>query len=147
MIKTGDYLRGQGDGAGIWEDEDERRFYENLVDLKGRVPAILLEDAKKTKGESNEEDPSGKQDGSDSADKKPSSEADDRSTAIANRTVGAQVDAILLRLTDLQGKDSGRPSGTRLLLRQFESLTQPIDQKHPGSPERTHRLAACSIRV
>ena len=105
IIKTGDYLRGQGDGAGIWEDEDERRFYENLVDLKGRVPAILLEDAKKTKGESSEEDPSGKQDGSDSTDKK-ASEADDRSTAIANRTVGAQVDAILLRLTDLQSKEA-----------------------------------------
>ena len=105
MIKTGDYLRGQGDGAGIWEDEDERRFYENLIDLKGRVPAILLEDAKKTKGESNEDDSLSKPDGPDGADKKPSSEADDRSTAIANRTVGAQVDAILLRLTDLQGKD------------------------------------------
>ncbi|RMZ76300.1 hypothetical protein DV737_g4900, partial [Chaetothyriales sp. CBS 132003] len=63
IVKTGDYLRGQGDGAGIWEDEEERRFYENVVDLKGR------------------------------------------STAIANRTVGAQVDAILLRLPDLQNKD------------------------------------------
>ncbi len=47
IVKTGEYLRGHGDGAGIWEDEEERRFYENLVDLKGKVPGILLEDAKK----------------------------------------------------------------------------------------------------
>ena len=49
LVKTGEYLRGQGDGAGIWEDDDERRFYENLVDLKDRVPGILLEDKKKNK--------------------------------------------------------------------------------------------------
>ena len=42
MIKTSDYLKGQGDGAGIWEDEEERRFYENLVDLKGRVTCHSL---------------------------------------------------------------------------------------------------------
>ena len=47
LVNAGEYLRGQGDGAGIWEDEDERRFYENLIDLKGRVPAILLEEGKK----------------------------------------------------------------------------------------------------
>jgi len=45
LIKAGEYLRGQSDGAGIWEDEEERRFYENLIDLKDRVPGILLEEA------------------------------------------------------------------------------------------------------
>ncbi|KAH0069895.1 ARM repeat-containing protein, partial [Aureobasidium melanogenum] len=49
LVKTGEYLRGQGEGAGIWEDEEERRFYENLIDLKDRVPGILLEDGKKKK--------------------------------------------------------------------------------------------------
>ena len=106
MIKTGEYLRGQGDGVGIWEDEDERRFYENLVDLKGRVPAILLEDFKKGKGESNDDDPPTKSEGTEGHEKKPPTDADDRSTAIANKTVGAQVDAILLRLTDLQSKEA-----------------------------------------
>ncbi|XP_041934443.1 regulator of nonsense transcripts 2 isoform X4 [Alosa sapidissima] len=30
--------------GGIWEDEDARNFYENLVDLKAFVPAILFKD-------------------------------------------------------------------------------------------------------
>jgi regulator of nonsense transcripts 2 len=102
MVKTVEFLRGQGEGAGIWEDEEERRFYENLVDLKGKVPAILLEDAKKGKGDSNEDDPS--KDGGET-EKKASTETDDKSVAIANKTVGAQVDAILLRLPDLQSKE------------------------------------------
>ena len=50
LVNTDDYLRSQGEGAGIWEDEDERRFYENIVDLKERVPGILLEDGKKKTG-------------------------------------------------------------------------------------------------
>lgn len=108
MIKTGDYLRGSGDGAGIWEDEDERRFYENLVDLKGRVPAILLEDSKKTKSDGSEGSllkSESATDVTDPAIKKAAADAEDQSTAIANRTVGAQVDAILLRLPDIQTKD------------------------------------------
>ncbi|ETI20095.1 hypothetical protein G647_08129 [Cladophialophora carrionii CBS 160.54] len=99
MIKTGDYLKGSGEGAGIWEDEDERRFYENLVDLKGRVPSILLDDSKK-KAETEEASTAT----TDSTTGKPS-ETDDHSTAIANKTVGAQVDAILLRLPELQTKE------------------------------------------
>ncbi|EXJ54821.1 hypothetical protein A1O7_10162 [Cladophialophora yegresii CBS 114405] len=99
MIKTGDYLKGSGEGAGIWEDEDERRFYENLVDLKGRVPSILLDDSKK-KAET-EEAPTVT---TDSKTGKPS-ETEDQSTAIANKTVGAQVDAILIRLPELQTKE------------------------------------------
>jgi regulator of nonsense transcripts 2 len=119
LVKTSEYLRGQGEGAGIWEDEEERRFYENLVDLKGKVPAVLLEDGKKKKTES-EEAAKKKTDGevaadsgaekpetspSRSAGEKPSAEADDQSTAIASRTVGAQVDALLSKLHDLQTKD------------------------------------------
>ncbi|XP_028669619.1 LOW QUALITY PROTEIN: regulator of nonsense transcripts 2 [Erpetoichthys calabaricus] len=30
--------------GGIWEDEDARNFYENLIDLKAFVPAILFKD-------------------------------------------------------------------------------------------------------
>jgi regulator of nonsense transcripts 2 len=109
LIKTGEYLRGQGEGAGIWEDEDERRFYENLVDLKGKVPGMLLEDAKKKKADT--DDQVGKR--TDTADNAveadsnttKSSEADDQSTTIANKTVGAQVDALLARLPDLTNKD------------------------------------------
>jgi regulator of nonsense transcripts 2 len=108
LIKTGDYLKGQGDGPGIWEDEDERRFYENLVDLKDRVPGILLEEGKKKRPDNEEH--VGKR-----TDVKPATEEphpdtkatdhDDESTAIANKSVGAQVDALLARLPDLLTKD------------------------------------------
>lgn len=113
LVKTGDYLRGQGDGPGIWEDEDERRFYENLIDLKDRVPGILLEEPKKKKaddeqvGKKVETKPEGEgKDKTAPATDQKSNEADDQSTAIANKSVGAQVDAILARLPELNTKDS-----------------------------------------
>ncbi|KAL1964419.1 hypothetical protein VTN77DRAFT_6977 [Rasamsonia byssochlamydoides] len=116
LVKTAEYLRGQGEGPGIWEDEEERRFYENLVDLKGKVPAVLLEDGKKKKGDSDEQakakadkeaapDTSGdKPDEAPGTESKPS-ETDDQSTAVVNKTIGAQVDALLVRLPELQNKD------------------------------------------
>lgn len=120
LVKTGEYLRGQAEGAGIWDDEDERRFYENLIDLKDRVPAILLEDGKKKKTDGDEQvgrrndgavtDPDAKDDAKENQDKvipsdtKPT-ESDDQSTAIANKTVGAQVDALLARFPELQNKE------------------------------------------
>lgn len=110
LIKTGEYLRGQGDGAGIWEDEEERRFYENLVDLKGKVPGMFLEDSKKKKvdtddqvGKRNDVVETNDSEADQTAGK--SSEAEDQSTIIANKTVGAQVDALLARLPDLTNKD------------------------------------------
>ncbi|KAH6687961.1 MIF4G domain-containing protein [Plectosphaerella plurivora] len=103
LVKAGDYLRGLGDGAGIWEDEEERRFYENLVDLKGKVPGILLEDGKKKKSENEEQ--VGKRNDGDDAPKPAADPAEDQSTAIANKTIGAQVDAILARLPDLTTKE------------------------------------------
>ncbi|PSN70596.1 ARM repeat-containing protein [Corynespora cassiicola Philippines] len=114
LVKAGDYLRGQGDGPGIWEDEEERRFYENLIDLKDRVPGILLEEPKKKKTDNDEQvgkkveakpDPAEKDKAEPLAEAK-AADADDQSTAIANKSVGAQVDAILARLPELSGKDS-----------------------------------------
>ncbi|KAJ5417451.1 uncharacterized protein N7487_001001 [Penicillium crustosum] len=108
LVKTTDYLRGQGEGAGIWEDEEERRFYENLVDLKGKVPAVLLEDGKKKKSEGEEsgkKKPDGETADSETLDEKSAAEADDQSTAIASKTVGAQVDSLLAKLPELQTKD------------------------------------------
>ena len=112
LVKTGEYLRGQVDGAGIWEDDDERRFYENLVDLQDRVPGILLEDAKKKKSDGDEQVGKRTEPTTPSADVKDtlgkahtSSAMDDQSIAIANKTVGAQVDALLARLPELQSKD------------------------------------------
>ena len=109
LVKTGEYLRGQADGAGIWEDDEERRFYENLIDLQDRVPGILLEDGKKKKQEGEEQ--VGKRvetngEAKDVVEKASSTTvSDDQSTAIANKTVGAQVDAILARLPELQSKE------------------------------------------
>ncbi|XP_073657647.1 regulator of nonsense transcripts 2 isoform X4 [Tursiops truncatus] len=44
--------------GGIWEDEDARNFYENLIDLKAFVPAILFKDNEKScqSKESNKDD-------------------------------------------------------------------------------------------
>ena len=109
LVKTGEYLRGQADGAGIWEDDEERRFYENLIDLQDRVPGILLEDGKKKKQEGDEQ--VGKRvetngEAKDVVEKASSTTvSDDQSTTIANKTVGAQVDAILARLPELQSKE------------------------------------------
>jgi regulator of nonsense transcripts 2 len=112
LVKTGEYLRGQSDGPGIWEDEDERRFYENLIDLKDRVPGILLEDVKKKKPDGDEQvgkKIEAKPETADAADvsaELKASEADDQSTAIANKSVGTQVDAVLARLPELNTKDA-----------------------------------------
>ncbi|KAI8941824.1 hypothetical protein NX059_003024 [Plenodomus lindquistii] len=114
LIKAGEYLRGQGDGAGIWEDEDERRFYENLIDLKDRVPGILLEEAKKKKVDGDDQvgkkiEPktdSNDKDIAEAAAETKTSDADDQSMAIANKSVGAQVDALLARLPELSTKDA-----------------------------------------
>jgi regulator of nonsense transcripts 2 len=109
LVKTGDYLKGQGDGPGIWEDEDERRFYENLIDIKDRVPGILLEDGKKKKQDADE--PVGKRPpeptkapGEGRVEAK-ADDHEDQNTAIANKSVGAQVDGLLARLPDLHSKD------------------------------------------
>lgn len=111
LVKTGEYLRGQYDGAGIWEDDEERRFYENLVDLKDRVPGILLEDGKKKKTDSDEQvgkkvedKPAEDKQTSATADAK-ANDNDELSTMIANKTIGAQVDALLAQLTELSNRD------------------------------------------
>jgi regulator of nonsense transcripts 2 len=106
IVKAGEYLRGQGDGSGIWEDEDERRFYENLVDLRGKVPNILLEEVKKKKAD---DDQVGKKiDPAEAVEtpKATDTSTNDQSVAIANKTIGAQVDALLSRLPDLTTKDA-----------------------------------------
>ncbi|KAF3039935.1 hypothetical protein E8E12_008264 [Didymella heteroderae] len=110
LIKAGEYLRGRSDGPGIWEDEDERRFYENLIDLKDRVPGILLEDAKKKNVDTNEQVGKRIETKTETAEKEAEAvkvaDADDQSTAIANKSVGTQVDAVLARLPELNTKDA-----------------------------------------
>jgi regulator of nonsense transcripts 2 len=113
LIKTGEYLRGQAEGAGIWEDEEERRFYENLIDLQDRVPGILLADPKKKKVDGDEpvgkrvETASSTTDANALPEKVPASvSSDDQSMVIVNKTIGAQVDALLARLPELHNKEA-----------------------------------------
>ncbi|KJZ78097.1 hypothetical protein HIM_02734 [Hirsutella minnesotensis 3608] len=106
LVKTSDYLRSMGDGPGIWADEDERRFYENLVDLKGKVPPILLEDGRKKKADTDEQVGKKIEPGMEAPEAAKAAEAaDEQSMAIANKTIGAQVDALLARLPELTHKD------------------------------------------
>ncbi|KAI5779263.1 MIF4G domain-containing protein [Geopyxis carbonaria] len=114
--------RGEEGKSGIWEDEDQRKFYEDLIDLKVRVPAILLEDGKRKRKDG---DPRNEDEAKVTADTKKNEpeeitpnetvaetqiddekkEAEDASTTIVNKTIGAQVDALLLRLPDLNNRD------------------------------------------
>jgi regulator of nonsense transcripts 2 len=116
LVKTDDFLRTSSDGAGIWEDEDERRFYENIVDLKDRVPGILLEESKKKKADDEQvgrriDEPAPVKSIEGAVQGEPAAlnygpDSTDLSTAIANRTVGAQVDAILARLPSVSSKEA-----------------------------------------
>lgn len=45
--------------GGIWEDEDARNFYENMVDLKAFVPAILFKDNEKSSQSKDKEETRG----------------------------------------------------------------------------------------
>ncbi len=89
-----------------------------MIDLKDRVPGILLEEPKKKKVDTDEQvgkkiepkaDPSEK-DAEAIAEAKAAeiktAEAEDQSMAIANKSVGAQVDALLARLPELSTKDA-----------------------------------------
>ncbi|CAL9682710.1 unnamed protein product [Knipowitschia caucasica] len=53
--------------GGIWEDEDARNFYENLVDLKAFVPAILFKDNEKTNQAKDKDDIKDGREGKDAA--------------------------------------------------------------------------------
>lgn len=116
--------RGEEGRAGIWEDEDQKKFYEDLIDLKIRVPAVLLEDGKKKKGTDGnhpEEDKSsavGKKITEDDSNHDTANttnedgkevdnpeKPEDTSTTIQNKTIGAQVDALLIRLPELTNRD------------------------------------------
>ena len=110
--------RGEEGRAGIWEDEDQKRFYEDLVDLKNRVPGILLEDGKKKKTTEGVDDKLGRvpstingeaarsEGGSGSiAAETFEDKAEDSSTLIENKSIGAQVDALLIRLPELTNRD------------------------------------------
>jgi regulator of nonsense transcripts 2 len=137
---TGDsMIRGIGTGpqgksteefipGGIWEDEEARRFYEDIIDLKDRVPPTLLEDATKsanpierpTSPESNratspefvrdtdEQSVDGDSISDTSSEHSTAPEEKstlDTNTTITNKGVGQKVDLLLMRMPESSNRD------------------------------------------
>ena len=116
--------------GGIWDDEEARRFYEDIIDLKDRVPPTLLEDAGKGApsvaaaekpssrpaspelARDTEKDDTGSIDGdsdsdassehSTAAEEKPTV---DINTSITNKGVGQKVDLLLMRMWESNNRD------------------------------------------
>ncbi|PKS08864.1 hypothetical protein jhhlp_003475 [Lomentospora prolificans] len=147
LVKAGEYLRSLGDGAGIWYDEDERRFYENLVDLKGKVPAILLEDGRKRRPDPDESlnkkadqfEPTGPM--------KAGESMDELSMSIGNRTIGAQVDALLSRLPDLTSKDLVDQSAIDFCFLNSKASRNRLVKALTEVPKGRNDLLACWSRL
>jgi regulator of nonsense transcripts 2 len=103
--------------GGLWEDEEAKRFYEDIIDLKDRVPPTLLEDAGKAVAdktsrpaspELTREEQEGSVDGESASDTSsehssaPDALAD---TAITNKGVGQKVDLLLMRMLESSNRD------------------------------------------
>lgn len=113
--------------GGIWEDEEARRFYEDIIDLKERVPPTLLEDATKSVATTATSEPvrpispelvrdegkEGSVDGDEISDTSSEHSAAateeksalDTNTTIANKGVGQKVDLLLMRMPESSNRD------------------------------------------
>jgi len=114
--------------GGIWEDEEARRFYEDIIDLKDRVPPTLLEDAKSSittgNGTSRPTSPELIRDGETKDGEGTSIDGDsisdtssehsiateekstlDTNTTITNKGVGQKVDLLLMRMPESSNRD------------------------------------------
>lgn len=113
--------------GGIWEDEEARRFYEDIIDLKDRIPPTLLEDA--TKSSIATERPASPEsaraaspefvrddeqsvDGDSISDTSSEHSAAteekstlDTNTTITNKGVGQKVDLLLMRMPESSNRD------------------------------------------
>ena len=146
LVKAGDYLRSLGEGAGIWYDDDERRFYENLVDLRGKVPPILLEEGKKKKPET-EEAVGKRNDSPESIESASVDGGDDLSTTIVNKSIGAQVDALLTRLPDLTNKDLVDQSAIDFCFLNSKASRNRLVKALTDVPKGRNDLLACWSRL
>jgi regulator of nonsense transcripts 2 len=126
---TGDsMIRGIGTGplgksteefipGGVWEDEEARRFYEDIIDLKDRVPPTLLDDAAKSSAapgspvllskDAELEKAEGSIDGdaSDTSSEHSAATEEKPETTIANKGVGQKVDLLLMRMPEAGNRD------------------------------------------
>ncbi|ORY81907.1 armadillo-type protein [Protomyces lactucae-debilis] len=83
------------DYLGLWEDDDQRRFYRELVDLKEVVPGDLLNDDKEPRKDVEPEK-------EDFDDMDPIEEEEDEPQPA---TIGAKLDTLLLRLPELNNRE------------------------------------------
>ncbi|XP_069764574.1 regulator of nonsense transcripts 2 isoform X4 [Narcine bancroftii] len=107
--------------GGVWEDEDARNFYENLIDLKAFVPAILFKDNDKnlqSKDGNKEESREGK----DSRDGKDSKEL-----------IGTE--ELELELENLDINDD--IIGEEVVADETEDLSQKLLEEHEQDEEET----------
>jgi regulator of nonsense transcripts 2 len=107
--------------GGIWEDEEARRFYEDIIDLKDRVPPTLLDDATKSSvapgspvllsKDAEVKETDGSVDGDSISDTSSEHSAAteektlDTNTTIANKGVGQKVDLLLMRMPEAGNRD------------------------------------------
>ncbi|BFZ57244.1 mRNA decay protein [Savitreella phatthalungensis] len=109
-VGTGQRPREELDEDGIWEDEDERRFYTHLVSLKDLVPSDLLNDGKPPVIEEEpisdttvtEAEPLFNDDVDDDEQIAIPIAVEEIDTSSSN---GARLTALLIRLPDLSNKD------------------------------------------
>ncbi|KAK9453273.1 putative nonsense-mediated mRNA decay factor [Dipodascopsis uninucleata] len=94
---------------GVWDDEDQKKFYEDIMDLKTRVPIEFLDAGKRAIVATPKEDQQ-IQTESDSADNMEEVQGDDAEDGTENSTVpqsiGAQVDLLINRIADLSNRES-----------------------------------------
>ena len=103
--------------GGLWEDEEAKRFYEDIIDLKDRVPPALIEDAAKAIADKisrpsspeltrdEQEVSADTESASDSSSEHSSAPDALADTTITNKGVGQKVDLLLMKLLDSINRD------------------------------------------
>ncbi|KAK9238537.1 armadillo-type protein [Lipomyces kononenkoae] len=123
FTKAGVNTSGEAGDSGIWEDEDQKKFYEDLLDLRLRVPQEFfsagkkpaIQDGEKSEDRREEQSPERERDedvktdddGDEFLDEELASDevVNDDAAAIPNQSIGAQVDLIIHRLPEMNSRE------------------------------------------
>ncbi|KAK9466103.1 armadillo-type protein [Lipomyces arxii] len=112
--RGGSTVNGENGNVGIWEDEDQKKFYEDLVDLRLRVPQEFFEVGKKKESDKVESKPSSSELIDEDFETDDillddtafvENDEKDESLAIPNQSIGAQVDLVTLRLQEMATRE------------------------------------------
>ena len=114
--------------------------------MKGKVPPILLEEGKKKKPET-EEAVGKRNDSFESAETASVDGGDDLSTTIVNKSIGAQVDALLARLPDLTNKDLVDQSAIDFCFLNSKASRNRLIKTLTDVPKGRNDLLACWARL